>query len=694
MSPSNDPKSAAPSWWRHPRVWIGVVLVGLVAAGLIWSRGGNRGGPGGLSFAARRGPLDITVAEGGSVQALESQEIKCEARVGYQGVKILKIVEEGYQVTEDDIRTNKVLVELDSTDLQKQFVQQEIQYQSAAASLTDAQQGYEIQANQNLSDIKAAAQKARFGRMEFEKFLGDQVAAKVIDDLGLERELAEEQTNTMNRLPAAAVPAAGPNPGPNPDAAGGPVPAGAPVAAVVAAGPGDVVEVSAGSRSGPVAIPAPAGAAVATAPPASAPSAASPGRKAAPVAASAKEEPAAGPATNEVVVDFSKYADINLLGDGGAKQKLRELEDALQVAKKEEGQADAQLAGTKRLFDKGFVPKTEYDRDEIARENARLKVQKAATERALYLKYDFSKAGEEALSKYMEAVRELNRARKAAVSKLAQAEARWRSAQAQYQVQERQRKELQEQLDKCVIRARKPGLVVYGGGGDDMFFYGGEERIREGATVRERQSIITIPDMTHMSVKVKIHESYIKKVKKGQKARITVDAFPDQVLNGEVTKVGVLPDSQNRWMNPDLKVYLTTITVEGTHDWLKPGMTAKVEIIVDHLNDVVYVPIQAVVPQAGKQVCYVLKGEAAATREVTVGQFNDEFIEVKQGLVAGEAVLLRPPEAAGAGGEAKDREKESAKPAATPNPAPAAPAPGPVGTASPRIGRRRVGRHV
>ena len=293
----------------------------------------------------------------------------------------------------------------------------------------------------------------------------------------------------------------------------------------------------------------------------------------------------------------------------------------------------------------------------------------------------------------MEAVRELNRARKAAVSKLAQAEARWRSAQAQYQVQERQRKELQEQLDKCVIRARKPGLVVYGGGGDDMFFYGGEERIREGATVRERQSIITIPDMTHMSVKVKIHESYIKKVQKGQKARITVDAFPDQVLNGEVTKVGVLPDSQNRWMNPDLKVYLTTITVEGTHDWLKPGMTAKVEIIVDHLNDVVYVPIQAVVPQAGKQVCYVLKGEAAATREVTVGQFNDEFIEVKQGLVAGEAVLLRPPEAAGAGGEAKDREKEPAKPAATPNPAPAAPVPGPVGTASPRIGRRRVGRN-
>src|ERR1041384_3263025 len=119
-------------------------------------------------FTARRGPLDITVLEGGSLQALESQEIKCEVRVGYQGTKILKIVEEGYQVTDDDVKTNKVLVELDSSDLQKQIVQQEIQYQSAVASLIDAQQGYEIQLNQNQSDIKDAEQKARFARLDFD----------------------------------------------------------------------------------------------------------------------------------------------------------------------------------------------------------------------------------------------------------------------------------------------------------------------------------------------------------------------------------------------------------------------------------------------------------------------------------------------------------------------------------------------
>jgi RND family efflux transporter MFP subunit len=322
------------------------------------------------------------------------------------------------------------------------------------------------------------------------------------------------------------------------------------------------------------------------------------------------------------------------------------------------------------LSDKGFMTKVELQREEIAFENNRLKVQTAETARDLFLKYEFVKLAEESLSKYTEAARELNRARKAAVSKLAQAEARLKSSQGQYNVQLRQRKELQEQLAKCLIRATKPGLVVYGSARDE-YYWGGEERIREGATVRERQTMITIPDLTKMSARVRIPESYIKKVKKGQKAKITVETAPDQKLTGEVSKVGVLPDSENRWMNPDMKVYLTTITVDGLHDWLKPGMSAKIEIMVDRLDDVVYVPIQAVTPIEGKRVCYVLNGKPEP-REVEVGQFNDEFIEIQKGLKEGERVLLRPPE----GTQPQEKEPTTQPKPVVPSGGPAA---GPVG---------------
>src|SRR5437773_5172241 len=190
---------------RQPRWRIGAVLL-ILAMGFVLLRGGAKSAGGGVTFVVRRGPFDISVLEGGSIQALESQEIKCEVRVGYQGTKILKIVEEGYQVTEDDVKTNKVLVKLDSSDLQKQIIQQEIQYQSAVASLTDAQQGYEIQLNQNISDIKAAEQKARFARMDFDKFLGDTVTQNIIEQLGLEKELAAESANIQARAVSETPP--------------------------------------------------------------------------------------------------------------------------------------------------------------------------------------------------------------------------------------------------------------------------------------------------------------------------------------------------------------------------------------------------------------------------------------------------------------------------------------------------------
>jgi multidrug efflux pump subunit AcrA (membrane-fusion protein) len=146
-----------------------------------------------------------------------------------------------------------------------------------------------------------------------------------------------------------------------------------------------------------------------------------------------------------------------------------------------------------------------------------------------------------------------------------------------------------------------------------------------------------------MQVRSKIHESNIKKVKQGQKVRIRVDAFPDELLTGTVDKVAVLPNAQNRWLNPDLKVYDTFIIIDGTHPWLKPGMTAQVEIQVAELKDVLYVPLQSVFNIENQQVCYVQKGNEIEMRVVKTGEFNESFIEIKEGLKEGEKVLLYTP---------------------------------------------------
>src|SRR4030081_322576 len=88
-------------------LWRKVMGLLLISMAFYLAFGRSKHASAGITFTARRGPLEINVLQGGSLEALEFQSMKCEVR-GYNGLKILKIVEEGYLVTDDDIKTNKV----------------------------------------------------------------------------------------------------------------------------------------------------------------------------------------------------------------------------------------------------------------------------------------------------------------------------------------------------------------------------------------------------------------------------------------------------------------------------------------------------------------------------------------------------------------------------------------------------------
>lgn len=616
-------------------------MLGLVvAAALYYSFGRPTVRTVGTTFGVKRGTLPINVLEGGSVEALESQEIRSQIK-GYQGTKILTIVDEGYLVTDEDIKKGKVLVELDSSDIKQRITTEDISYQGTLAALIQAQQAYDIQKNQNESDLKAAEQKARFALMDFEKFLGKSNTTEIIEQIGLK---LDAYTNSLEEAESE-----------------------------LDLDPQTILRLTQDPTNQPTTLPGPG----AIAP-----------KPAAPALPSAIVPPRAGKgrSTNKSdsafapPIDFTKYAKAELLGDGAARQELRKLEDDMYVSQQSYELAKIKFEGTQRLFKEQFATKMELDNDSLNIKQNEVKLASARTALDLYIYYEFTRTAEDFLSKYDESLRLLVRARKEAISKLAQSRAQLKSSERRWRIESEQLAELREQMSNCVIRALRPGLVVYGGGEDRRF--GNEEPIREGATVRERQTIITIPDMTKMSVRLKIHESYIKKVKKGLKAKIQIDAFPDQKLEGEVIKVGVLPDSGNRWMNPDLKVYITSVSISTVQDWIKPGMSAKVEILVKNLDDVVYVPLQAIVPINGKHFVFVENGIRTEQREIQTGEFNDEFIEIKSGLKEGEKVLLRAPDGTDTGGDGKNADEDkdvapgkdgAAKPAAPAPPADAAP---------------------
>jgi len=551
-------------------------------------------------FPVTKGNFEVTILEGGSIEAKESLQIKSEV----QGeTKILSIVEEGYYVTPEDVQAGKILVELDAKKLLDQQTEQESLFQNAKASLATAEEQYEIQKNQNEIDIRQNELSVKFARMDIEKYLGIDTTNEIINKIGLDDEsiqkliLLEKESRNIENEKNGIEKKRENNEKEN-----------------------DAEQ----NQNSDVKAP-------------------DENNKDMNVNSEVEDENNSAKLLFSSItskgIDFGKYADSALLGDGVAQQTLQKCTTDVILAEEDVKLAQKKLEGTRRLFEKAFVTQTDLETDELTLKRKQVALDQANTNKSLFIQYEFPKQAEKLVTQYIEEVWKYIRIQKLAKSRLAQTEANLNSAKAQFALQSRKKRELEEQIEKCTIRATKPGLVVYGGE-EDRFM---QEQIKEGTSVRERQIIITIPDTSVMQVRSKIHESNIKRVKQGQKVRIRVDAFPDELLTGTVDKVAVLPNAQNRWLNPDLKVYDTFIIIDGTHPWLKPGMTAQVEIQVAELKDVLYVPLQSVFNIENQQVCYVQKGNEIEMRVVKTGEFNESFIEIKEGLKEGEKVLLYTP---------------------------------------------------
>lgn len=341
--------------------------------------------------------------------------------------------------------------------------------------------------------------------------------------------------------------------------------------------------------------------------------------------------------SNYKSTDIAELVQDESLG-GDALQKLRELNDNITLADMKYARAEDKLEGTKKLFKKQYVAETELRGDELEVESLKIQKESARTALRLYEQYEFPKETERLLNDLSEAILELEKIKAQARSKLAQAEAKKASCEAKYDLQKSNLEKYKKQLDACVIKAPAPGEVVYSSSTSRRR---SRDPIEVGVEVNYRQELISIPDPSKMKIELKIHEAWIDKILPGQKAKISVAAFAGEEFDGTVLKKAPLADPPN-WHNPDLKVYTTEVVIDENSKTLKTGMTAKVEIIIEQLEDVYSVPIQSVINIDGKKYCYVSDGGKVVRREVQTGSFNDDFVEIKQGLSEGDKVLLSP----------------------------------------------------
>ncbi|MGY8767031.1 MAG: efflux RND transporter periplasmic adaptor subunit [Pirellulales bacterium] len=307
--------------------------------------------------------------------------------------------------------------------------------------------------------------------------------------------------------------------------------------------------------------------------------------------------------------------------EGLFKQEESKLKAAIVLAKETRRKAEEYYLYSARLAAKGYVTSLQLEGDRFAVDKAQIELEKADQELKVLVKYTFDKK-----------VKGLD-------SDIKVAEADLGAAKERRLLEDQMLAFFQEQIDNCRIKAPQSGQVVHA---NIKSSRGSSEFVlEEGASVRERQTLIRLPDYDQMQVVCKINEARIALIKVGAAVTIKLDAYDDLVLTGEVTKVAEYPEPISYYSSP-IKKYATTIKVNSTSTSIRPGLTSQVTIHVESSPDELQVPVQAIYQHGGTYYCFLKNSIGVEAREVKIGSNNSKFVVIKEGISANDIVARNP----------------------------------------------------
>lgn len=329
--------------------------------------------------------------------------------------------------------------------------------------------------------------------------------------------------------------------------------------------------------------------------------------------------------------------------EGDAPKERRKLEVSIKTAETNFTRSKKRFEDSQLLAEREYINLSQLEEDEISFEQRTVELESAERDLELFEQYTYPMTLTERDVALRDAKRGLETASLRAKSTLRQREVTVDQHQKRLDKLKDQLEELEEQLGKMTLAAPSPGIVIHG----DPRRPWDRDRIRVGGEVWGSFTVITIPDLRVMQVKLRIHEADISKIEEGQTAKVTMDTYPGLVLDATVTKIAAIASGDNPWDDdPEVKKFDVEITLETDEEAveLKPGISAKAEIFIDKRVDVVYVPIQCVFLEEGRHWTYRLDaaGQPQIT-EVEPGMSNDTYIEVLDGLDEGDRVLLYNP---------------------------------------------------
>jgi membrane fusion protein, macrolide-specific efflux system len=154
-----------------------------------------------------------------------------------------------------------------------------------------------------------------------------------------------------------------------------------------------------------------------------------------------------------------------------------------------------------------------------------------------------------------------------------------------------------------------------------------------GQNVSTQSVLFVIAD--RLVATVKVDEADIGKIKLGQKTQITLDAFPDEQLNGKVTKI-----SREGDLVSDVVEYEVMVEPQKVPRYWASGMTANVEFMIAKKDSILVIPESAVKETEGEKIVLMLE-ERPIPRKIKTGITDGKSIEVTEGLTEGDRIIIQ-----------------------------------------------------
>ena len=202
-----------------------------------------------------------------------------------------------------------------------------------------------------------------------------------------------------------------------------------------------------------------------------------------------------------------------------------------------------------------------------------------------------------------------------------------------------------EQLAKIrqnlVLRAPADGIVTFGN--PQRRAWSQPEEFKVGTSVSEGQIIATIPDLSRFLVRIDLPEEFRSRISTDLRAVLRSKAIPDLVMEGRISQIAAMAQNVVHWDRSSPKIYPIEIATEATDPRLMPGMTMRVEIIVETVADALHVPIEALFQREGATYARVKGATGVDERPVATGRASNSYVEILSGLEEGERVALYQP---------------------------------------------------